>query len=353
MKIIRGFFIAALCLVLLTGNAFSLSRFIAREEFRPVFQKGMCYTTWSKNAYKTSGSDKSLEKLSGLGVEWVAILSTWYQDNCFSTEIFPARKTPSDEGVKRAIAKAHSLGMKVMLKPHLDLLDTSQGGWRGEIACVKEADWQLWFESYKDFMLHYASLAEETGAEMLCIGTELTAATAANTDRWIDIINAIRGVYSGGLTYAANWNEEYLQIRFWDALDYAGIDAYFPLSNNDKPSYEELMEAWGRWIPEIEEWQKRINKPVIFPEIGYRSSLGAAAEPWEHIPGSVVDLELQKDCYRALVDTFWNKEWFYGAYWWDWGTNVKMGGKFNRNFTPQNKPAEDYIAEIYRIKVKR
>ncbi|MEE9500124.1 MAG: hypothetical protein V3V42_02400, partial [Candidatus Omnitrophota bacterium] len=183
-KIIRVSFIAILSIAVLAESAWCLSRFIARKQFQPVFQKGMCYTTWNKTAYGTAGSDKSLEKLSGLNVGWVAILATWYQDDCFSTKIFPTGKTPSDESVKRAIMKAHSLGMKVMLKPHLDILSTDYGSWRGEIASVKESDWQVWFESYRNFMLHYAKIAEETDVEILCIGTELTSATATNTDMW-------------------------------------------------------------------------------------------------------------------------------------------------------------------------
>ncbi len=353
-KIVRASFIAILSIAVLAESASCLSRFIARKQFQPVFQKGMCYTTWNKTAYGTVGSDKSLEKLKELNVEWVAILTTWYQDNCFSTEIFPTGTTPSDKSIKQAIEKAHSLGMKVMLKPHLDLLSTEEGSWRGEIASMRESDWQVWFESYKNFMLHYAKIAEETNVEMLCVGTELTSATATNGGMWRGVINAVRRVYKGDLIYAANWNEEYLHIRFWDALDYAGIDVYFPLSDKVRPTYDELIEAWKRWILEIEEWQKTVNKPVVFTEAGYRSSTRPASSPWEGIPaGEKVDLELQVVCYKALVDTFWNKDWFYGAYWWNWGTNVRMGGKFNREFTPQNKPAQDYIAELYKREVKK
>jgi len=322
--------------------------------FEAEFQKGMCYTSWNKLAYKSPRSDKSLEKLKSINTEWVAILTTWYQDNCFAREIFATSDTPSDEGLKEAIEKAHELGMKVMVKPHLDLLSTEQGGWRGEIACVREPDWDIWFKSYKDFILHYAEIAEETNSEMLCIGTELTAVTMGNnTQRWLDLIKEVREVYKGNLIYAANWNEEYLQIQFWHALDYAGIDAYFPLSNKDKPSYKELMEAWKRWLPEIQDWQEKVNMPIIFPEVGYRSSVGAAKQPWDHSPGPQVDLELQKNCYKALVDTFWDKNWFYGIYWWNWGTDVRMGGKTNRGFTPQNKPAQDYIEKLYRRKVNK
>jgi hypothetical protein len=339
-------------LVAVSGTGAGLSRFVGRERFTPVFQKGMCYTTWSKNAYNTKKSADSLKRLRDINVTWVAILSTWYQDHCFATKIFPTGKTPSDESVTKAITDAHALGLKVVLKPHLDLISTEYGGWRGEITCTSEPDWDRWFASYRDFILHYAKMAQKQGVEMYCIGTELTEATT-HTAQWKELIRAVRAVYKGDLTYAANWSDEYLHIRFWDDLDYAGIDAYFPLANKDKPTYEELMEAWIPWAGEIEQWQKTVNKPVIFPEVGYRSSLGTARQPWEHVPGPKVDVELQKECYRAMVDTFWNKEWFYGVYWWNWGTDKRMGGKHNRGFTPQNKPVEGYVAALYAQRVNK
>ena len=328
--------------------------FSGKVQAQPEFQKGMCYTSWSKDGYNTAKSDKSLEKVKSINTEWAAILATWYQDSCFATKIFPTTNTPSDESVKRAVERAHSLGMKAMVKPHLDIISTDEGGWRGEIACVREPDWKKWFESYKKFILHYAKIAEDTKAEMFCIGTELTSTTTPeHTDAWRDIISAIRKVYKGKLTYAANWSEEYLHIRFWDALDYAGIDAYFPLSSKDDPTYEDLMKGWERWVPEIETWQATINKPVIFPEVGYHSATGAARHPWQHELGMGVDMELQVTCYKALVDTFWGKDWFYGLYWWNWGTDVRMGGKSNRDFTPQNKPAQDYIKKSFGEKSPR
>jgi len=346
-RIMRALLYAILPMTVL-ASILGLSRFVGREEFGPAFQKGMCYTTWSERAYNSSKSDRSLDKLKEINVNWVAIVVTWYQDTCYSTDIFSTAKTPSDNSMRRAIEKARSVGLKVMIKPHLDLLSTDEGGWRGEIACVREPDWQKWFSDYKKFILHYARIAEETESEMLCIGTELTSVTAGRDKEWREIIAAVREAYKGSLIYAANWDDEYAQIRFWDALDYAGIDAYFPLSDKDKPTYEELMEGWKKWVPHIESWQASINKPVIFPEVGYRSSTGAARQPWEHSSGPSVALDLQVDCYRALVDTFWKKKWFYGIYWWSWGTDVRMGGKSNRGFTLQNKPVQDYVENLYK-----
>jgi hypothetical protein len=40
----------------------------------------------------------------------------------------------------------------------------------------------------------------------------------------------IRKIYTGKLTYAANW-DDFDKVPFWKELDYIGIDAYFPLSD--------------------------------------------------------------------------------------------------------------------------
>ena len=318
----------------------------------PVFQKGMVYVTWSENGYNTGESDTSMTEVKNLGSDWISILVTWYQTNSWSTDIRRTSKTPSDESVVHAIRKAHELGMKVVLKLHLDLLDKSDGSWRGEIGSTKESEWEEWFRQYKTFVNYYADMAKKEKVEMVCIGTELSTAATVKGYMWNDVIKSARSKYNGALTYAAHW-DRYQDIRFWDQLDYVGINAYFPLTEKMVPSYEELIEGWQRWLPEIEEFQARIGKPVIFPEIGCNSADGAAIRPWEHAPRSEVNLQLQTDYYKALLDTFWNKEWFYGLYWWYWGTNTNMGGKYNRGFTPQNKPSSDVVKKWYAKSVKK
>lgn len=311
------------------------------------FQKGMIYVAWTENGYSNPNSGKAMEQLVPLGVGWVGLVTTWYQDKYNSTEIYSLKdKTPTDESLSFAIRKLHELKFKIMLKPHLDIVE-ADGKWRGEIGFDNPSGWQTWFLSYTNFILHYAELAAKENVEFFCIGTELTQATLSQPQYWRDLIKKIRGVYKGQLTYAANWHEEYKQIAFWDALDYAGIDPYFPLVCTVNPKAEELKSAWGDWMKEIEAWQKKINKPVILAEIGYKSSKDATDEPWQHIPVGELDLELQANCYQALLETFWDKPWFYGVYWWYWGVNPKMGGELNRGFTPQNKPAQEIVKEWY------
>ena len=94
---------------------------------------------------------------------------------------------------------------------------------------------------------------------MLCIGAELTTAASGHEQSWRDIIAQCRARYRGPLTYQANWSSlsysidtapqlaasgqwqgEYRAVRFWDALDYACVCAYFPLSRTPHPSLSEL-----------------------------------------------------------------------------------------------------------------
>lgn len=311
------------------------------------FQKGICYVAWTENGYTNPHSVKSMEQLVSLGVEWVGLVTTWFQDQYNSTQIYPLRdRTPSDESLIFAIRKLHDLKLKIMLKPHLDLVK-GEGRWRGEIELGNLSGWKKWFDNYTAFILNYADIAAKENVEMLCIGTELTQPTLSQPELWIDLINKVREVYKGQLTYAANWNKEFQQITFWDKLDYAGVDPYFPLVATARPTVEQLKSVWGDWIKDIEKWQKQINKPVIFTEIGYKSARDATDEPWQHVAIGELDLELQVNCYKALLETFWDKPWLYGIYWWFWGTNPKMGGQLNRGFTPQNKPAQEVIREWY------
>jgi len=304
----------------------------------PTFQKGMCYATWTGEGYNSKKSDESLVSMAATGVNCVQIVVTWYQDTIDSYTIRPIDgRTPSDPSIIRAIKKAHESGMYVMLKPHIDL-SKDDGNARTDIGFSDEAKWERWFSGYRDFIKYYAKLAEQYKVEIFCVGTELTYA-ATKTDVWKNlIIPSVRKVYSGKLTYAANW-DSYQKVGFWDEMDYAGIDAYFPLTTQANPTLDQLKEGWKKWASEIEAWQATINKPVIFTECGYCSADQAPRRPWEEVFSVKPNLRLQADCYRALFETFWGKPWFQGLYWWAWNTYAGSGGENNCKFTPQNKPA--------------
>jgi hypothetical protein len=226
-----------------------------------------------------------------------------------------------------------------MLKPHVDVADDS---WRGHITPENTA---AWFRAYTDFIIHYAKIADAYGVEMLAIGTELKSVSGNDyRSEWDYVISRIREVYSGILTYAANW-DNYSNVCFWDRLDLLGIDAYVPVSSERNPSLEELVSGWSRWVEEVSTFQKSVRKDVIFTEIGYRSTDYAARDPWDYHEQRPINQALQARCYQAVMEAFREKSWFKGVFFWNWLPRKDAGGKFNTDFTPQHKLAEDIFRE--------
>ena len=315
---------------------------------KPVFQKGMSYTAWSSDAYNSSDSDESLALLTETNTKWVAICVFWYQTNISSHDIHAdPERTPTNESVAHAISQAHNLGLKVMLKPMVDPLESEETRlwpvWRGEIPPSDE-----WFESYSSFINFFAEFAEQNKVDLFSVGCELKE-TTQEKQQWESIVLGVRERYSGPITYAADWSN-FQDIEWWDSLDYVGIDAYFPLSFlNYDPTFEELKNAWATYANEIGTWHSTVDKPIIFTEIGYRSGNGANMAPGNYWVELSVDLQEQVDCYEAAFQTLWNKSWFYGFYWWNWETDPNAGGSDDAGYTPQNKPVQDVVTEWYSL----
>ncbi|MBT9393807.1 hypothetical protein KLP40_11595 [Hymenobacter sp. NST-14] len=258
----------------------------------------------------------------------------------------------SDAGLTFTTQRARQQGIRTLLKPHL-WLRGGGGTWPGDVKMTSEADWQTWFASYTIFMLHYAHLAEQEQMDGLCIGTEL-AQTVSHEAEWRALIKQVRQVYHGPLTYAANWSGEFEQVRFWDALDFIGVQAYFPLSTTERPTKAALLVAWREPLRRLEAVQKRYKKPLVFTEIGYKTTPNAAIEPWawpDHLNVlTPPDEATQAACYAAMFETFWPRPWFGGLFIWKWYPGLQPDGPARRHldFTPQHKPAERIMAEWFR-----
>ena len=309
------------------------------------FQKGMAYPTWKAEQYGLPQSDESLRLLKeNTLTEWVQLVPTWYQQDKNSAEIYPDydQSTARPETVRHAIQYAHSLGLKVMLKPHVDAFN---GDWRG---IFQPSDPEMWFQNYNKMILDYALMAEEENVDIFSIGCEFLELTKPKfTEAWKEIIAAVREAYSGPLVYSANWSIEYLQIEFWSDLDFVGIDAYFELTDKTDPTLEELLNAWKPHLEEIQTFYDKWKIPILFTEIGYRSLDGGNRQPWNWGIHGSVDLIEQALCYQAVIRSFERKTWFAGIYWWNWEPNPNLGGPSDTGYTPQKKPAEAILKRWY------
>jgi len=226
---------------------------------------------------------------------------------------------------QRGIHVFGRVDFKVFVKPHVWISNTEEGKWRSHIFPKSQADWQSWSESYRSFILWYAEVAESAGVEMFCIGTEFSRLALEKPEFWVSLIADVRAVYSGELTYAANWYEEYEHIRFWHLLDHIGVQAYFPLSQESYPTVQAVRHGWNSHLSKLEQLSRNVGKPVLFTELGYKSSSIAAAEPWQWAESlshtdTIHSSQTQVGCYQAFFSEVWPQPWLSGVHLWQWNT---------------------------------
>jgi hypothetical protein len=181
-------------------------------------------------------------------------------------------------------------------------------------------------------------LAQADGADQFCIGTEL-ASTILRAADWRSVIAEVGAIFSGPLTYAASTGSEEA-ITWWDGVDFIGVDAYYPLTDENDPTVEELKAAWAPRVASLKALSERWGKPMLFTEVGYSSQNGANQHPWAYVPGLPIDLQEQADLYQALFESFFNEPWFAGVFWFWWLTDPFQGGPCDPEASPHDKPAE-------------
>ena len=149
----------------------------------------------------------------------------------------------SDQEVRKMIVFAQEIGLKVILKPMVNIAD---GMWRAHINFFDhdvpcEPKWSEWFSAYTEFITHYAKIAEETACELFVVGCELV-----NSDRrekeWREVISNVRNAYTGLITYNCDKYQED-NLTWWEAVDVLSSSGYYPID---------------KW----EQEQKRIEKVV-------------------------------------------------------------------------------------------
>ena len=314
---------------------------------QPSMQRGISYATWWSGDYSHPDADLSLANLASTGANWIGLIVTGHQDTITSTTIITTTATPTDADLTHVITEAHGRGLKVMLKPHVDLLH-DEDHWRGQIGeeFTSEAEWAAWFASYQSFVEHYAGLAQTYGADQFCVGTELSA-TVHRADEWRGVIEGVRDSYSGPITYAANHGSEETRITWWDAVDYIGVDAYYSLTDKNDPTLTELNAAWTPHVATLASLAFTWDKPILFTEIGYRSQDGTNRQPWAWAAEGAIDLQEQADAYQAAFESVYDQPWFAGMFWWSWGTDPFEGGPCDDDYTPHDKPAEDVLRAWY------
>ncbi|HEU0026936.1 MAG TPA: hypothetical protein VFQ25_07450 [Ktedonobacterales bacterium] len=300
----------------------------------------------------------------------------------------------------------------------------SKGNFSGLGGSVNQLE-KGWFDNYTAFASEYARLSAKYNLPYFIIGDGLSDVTTdgpaitAKADpagidngvpgesfptcsgrrdcEWRHVIHALRapeyanyakhapqqgGNYSGKLIYAASWrgaplgdtNPEFENITWWDAVDIIGVDAYFPLSqNNADLSVNQLQSAWqgqnpcgtkdrnvcpGDIIERLSAVAVKYGKLLLFTAAGYGSVPGANSAP--PIPrGSNLnnaDNGEQLADMQALLETFNGQPWWAGVFWNgdapisprskqpNWSASSNWAG----DTLDSSKPAGQWLATYYK-----
>jgi hypothetical protein len=312
----------------------------------------------------------------------------------------------------RLMKYIHGKGMTVGIRPIFFVTD-AQGNtpfvevqpdgskktwWHGNI---QPRDPNRWFDSFREYLTHYLTVARVGKADEFTIGAELYSMTVGIEDqwkehphgfpgRWREILQLARkrlpdgtrimydinftddsfeaeGIVEVGgelarwkyrLADLADENDEYwLDLKgFWDELDAVGIDMYRSLATDEQPipdDHEELVAMLkitsDRYAGQIDNLLFEIQaamgadepKPVILKETGFRSAGKTFVRPFAYAGSDKlpVNIDHQAAAYRAVLESFYGAgfEWFGGIIFWDASVSPNLHGVRDVGFSPIGK----------------
>jgi hypothetical protein len=304
--------------------------------------------------YASDRFDRDVSAMADLGVTWVSLMVMLMQETFYSTRITrDFAWTPSDRDLERAVVRCQKRGLRVLLKPVIDCLDSS---WRGRIAFpdgdqqiqgVVTDYWSRWFESNRAAMTYYARLSHDWGVEAFTVAQELLG-TDLQTRHWLETVAAVRNVFPGWLCVNAQQRRMESAFLTWvRTLDAFGISNYHAVAA-DHPDAESVCSAMATEVTAWDDFQSQIGLPIYWAECGCRSVARGARAPSDYQSVGPYDGEVQAAWIEGLLRAYADQPWWAGFQVWKWDEQQdrphyrQSGG--DTGFTVAGKPAEAVIA---------
>lgn len=366
------------------------------------------------------------EFLKAQNIQWLGISVAMFYDSLADPTVRPQYRpqgtadsgiyTYEDADLKAFIRKAKALGFKIYLTLAFETVDMAKAatdpycktiqykperylmgqpvvypdGWRQ--ACINPSDWwwnplhpnhatnvaKFW-NSYTDVAVRYAYIAQQLGVDMYSLGTETEylfrtqASTAPYTNHFktqlVDMVNAVRMVYSGLVTYDQHFTALTGPVPgthslFKDLdLDVIGISAYFPLVTSAPKAVLSVTELESAWDTVFRNYLTPLRlanptKPIVFTEFGYTDAVESPFDPpaganaslgLRDSSGATSGMLQQKNIFQAFFNVNErNKNLVSGTF--IWGTQVFTDSPYlcsEVNFNMYCKPLQETIKNIY------
>jgi hypothetical protein len=286
-----------------------------------------------------SGDDAVRASLRGLradGFLGVQVDLNYYMSSPTADSVWPQyavdesvcpawARTPTHDETRRLLRLASAEGMVAEVRIQVNISRQAQGTdprWRG---AIEPTSVSAWFRGYSELCVELARLAAEEDVEWFGIGVELNS-MQKNDERWREVAEAVRQVFSGGVTFAEathlylagfnTYSEEpsfELNVgRFWDALDFIEMNMWpglegVTLETQADQRFSVVTENLVRfWRPAFEYYRaKYAALPVCFGEMGTFDYDGAIVTDdffgaWQ-LPGARMDHQEFADTWAAYL----------------------------------------------------
>jgi hypothetical protein len=312
----------------------------------PPFFKGVSLAMMNslELGYHSPSIGRQLDSLAAMGANSISLMPFASQRGPNEPELRFLNRGPGSEtdiGLIHAtrLARAHQL--HVLYKPHLWV---SGGSWPGDVRMSNDRDWTAWWRSYRRYILHHAVLASWAGADLFSVGVELSK-TVDREAEWRDLIASTRLFFPRAVTYSGNWYGDVENVKFWDRLDYVGIDTYFPLAASPQASRADLDKGAAEVAAKLAALSRRAGRPVLLTEVGFAAHKAAWMAP--HTEGGEYSEEDQAMAYQALFKALARQPWLAGTFVWKAFSGPASDSSHEADFRFIGRKAEGEIRKYF------
>jgi hypothetical protein len=308
--------------------------FIAGTEFQSYYEPNV--PTFLPNA---------LKNIQALGSNWVFLTPSWtyVRNNPLIFSEQPGRDAFWSDTVT-SVTQARAINLNVALFPQPHFATNMNDFWG---SAPRDSNWwNIWFDHYRAFLVHFADLASLSGSQALVIGGdwvvpalpagELVDGTPSGVPadaetHWKSIIAEVRQHFRGTLIFALPYDTGVISapVNILTDTDIVYLLWFAKLSDQATPNKADLLNETGRLLDQnVAPIQVQVNKPIIIG-LSYPSSTYSATgcipdgnggcndwtalnRPNPDLSTVNLDLQQQVDLYDAIFNAVNGRTWITG-----------------------------------------
>jgi len=289
---------------------------------------------------------QAMQNIQALGSNTAILTPTWTYSKATPLVLAPLPGKDSFwNDTYRMVTQARALNMRVAIFPTPRFTTNPNDFWAA--APKTEEWWQTWFDHYRAFIINYADLATQSGAQTLIIGGDwlspalpegalsdgsTSSGVPANAEtRWKTIIAETRTHFRGAILWALPYEQEYVETPLGFLTDIDGIYLLWSLklSDSSNPGKEDLTNEAGRLLDtNVSPLASLIGKPIIIA-VAYSSTNKSASgclpdgrggcmhwtqlsPPNPDASSLTLNLGRQADIYEAMLTAVNERQWIGG-----------------------------------------